>query len=125
MARKTAIATALLRTCKRDGTPVPTVSIAFDGDRAFFRSHDRAWKTKRLWNNPSVEVAPSTFRGRATGPTIAVRAMLLADGEAGIAAKALARQHHIMQGLLVPITHRLMGYQTMHYELTARDGWAE
>jgi len=82
--------------------------------------HDRAWKTKRLWNNPSVEVAPSTFRGRVTGPTIAARAMLLADGQADIAAKAVARQHHIMQGLLAPITHRLMGYQTMHY-----DGWVE
>ena len=35
--------TVLLRTFKRDGTPVPTpVSIAFDGDRAFFRSYDQA-----------------------------------------------------------------------------------
>jgi hypothetical protein len=51
--------------------------------------------------------------------------MLLADGEADIAAKALARQHRILQGLLVPITHRLMGYQTIPYELTAHDGWAE
>jgi len=47
------------------------------------------------------------------------------NGEADIAAKTLARQHDVMQGLLAPITHRLMGYQTMHYELTARDGWAE
>jgi PPOX class probable F420-dependent enzyme len=41
--------TILLTTYKRDGTPVPTpVSIAFDHDRAFFRSFDKAWKTKRL-----------------------------------------------------------------------------
>jgi PPOX class probable F420-dependent enzyme len=80
--------------------PTP-VNIAFDGDRAFFRSYDRACKAKRLRNSPSVEVAPSTFRGRVTGPTIAARAMLLADGEADIAAKALARQHRILQGLLV------------------------
>ena len=33
----------MLTTYKRDGTPVPTpVSIAFDGDRAFFRSYDQA-----------------------------------------------------------------------------------
>jgi len=39
--------TVLLTTYKRDGTPVGTpVSIAFDGDRAFFRSYDKAWKTK-------------------------------------------------------------------------------
>ena len=37
--------TVLLTTYKRDGTPVDTaVSIAFDGDRAFFRSYDKAWK---------------------------------------------------------------------------------
>jgi PPOX class probable F420-dependent enzyme len=56
--------TILLTTYKRDGAPVATpVSIAFDGDRAFFRSSDEAWKTKRLRNNPSVDVAPATLRG--------------------------------------------------------------
>ena len=72
-------------------------------------------------NNPSVEVAPSTFRGRVTGPTIAAGAVLLADGEADIAAKALALSA-ASRGLLVPITHRLMGYQTKYYELAATTG---
>ena len=50
--------TILLTTYKRDGTPVPTpVSIAFDGDRAFFRSYDQAWKTKRLRNDTRTGVA--------------------------------------------------------------------
>src|SRR5437868_5059812 len=41
--------TILLTTFKRDGAPVATpVSIAFDHDRAFFRSYDKAWKTQRL-----------------------------------------------------------------------------
>ena len=41
--------TILLTTYKRDGTPVATpVSLAFDGERAFFRSYDKAWKTRRL-----------------------------------------------------------------------------
>ena len=40
--------TILLTTYKRDGTPVATpVSVAFDGGRAFFRSYDQAWKTRR------------------------------------------------------------------------------
>jgi PPOX class probable F420-dependent enzyme len=61
--------TVLLTTYKRDGTPVGTpVSIAFDGDRAFFRSYDKAWKTKRLRNNPNVEVAPATVKGRPSRP---------------------------------------------------------
>ena len=54
--------TILLTTYKRDGTAVDTpVSIAFDGDQAFFRSYDKAWKTKRLRNNPRVQAAPSTI----------------------------------------------------------------
>jgi len=115
--------TVVLRTYKRDGTPVATpVSIAFEGDRAFFRSYDKAWKTKRLRNDPRVEVAPSTLRGKVTGQTIAAEAALLTDGEADAAAKALARRHRILQGVLVPVAHRLMGYETMHYELTAREG---
>lgn len=53
--------TILLTTYKRDGTAVGTpVSIAFDGDRAFFRSFDKAWKTKRLRSDPHVRAAPST-----------------------------------------------------------------
>lgn len=118
--------TVLLRTFKRDGTPVPTpVSIAFGGDRAFFRSHEQAVKSKWLRNNPNVEVAPSTLGGRVTGPTIVARAVLLTDGKANIAAKALAREHRIRQGVLVPLTYRLMGYRTLHYELTPRNGHAE
>jgi PPOX class probable F420-dependent enzyme len=65
------------------------VSIAFDDDRAFFRSYNKAWKTKRLRNNPTVEVAPATFRGKVTGPTIQAHATRLSDGDANIAAKAL------------------------------------
>ncbi|MGH3155277.1 MAG: PPOX class F420-dependent oxidoreductase [Streptosporangiaceae bacterium] len=110
--------TILLTTYKRDGTAVGTpVSIAFDGDRAFFRSYHKAWKTKRLRNNPEVQVAPSTLRGRPTGSAIHARAVLLDGAQARLAAKALARRHRLLQGILVPLAHRLMRYQTMHYEL--------
>ena len=54
--------TILLTTYKRDGTPVPTpVSIAFDGDRAFFRSYNKAWKTK-----PRSTGQLGVFRGVST-----------------------------------------------------------
>ena len=112
--------TILLTTYKRDGTPVATpVSLAFDGDRAFFRSFDQAWKTRRLRNNPAVQVAPATLRGKATGPTVDARATLLAGAQADVAARALARRHPVLQGLLVPWAHRLRHYRTMHYELHA------
>jgi PPOX class probable F420-dependent enzyme len=61
--------TVLLTTYRRDGTPVGTpVNIAVDGDRAFIRTFDTAWKLKRIRNNPEVQVAPSTVGGKPTGP---------------------------------------------------------
>jgi uncharacterized protein len=115
--------TILLTTYKRDGTAVGTpVSIAFDGDRAFFRSFDKAWKTKRLQRNPHVRAAPSTLRGAPTGPAIRARATLLEGDQARVAAGALARRHRVLQGALVPAMHRLRRYRTMHYELAPDAG---
>jgi uncharacterized protein len=113
--------TILLTTYKRDGTPVATpVSIAFEGDRAFFRTWHKAYKAHRLRNNSSVEVAPSTLAGEPTGPGICARARLLNSREASVAANALARRHRFLQAVLVPVAHRLMRYRTLHYELSAR-----
>ena len=115
--------TILLTTYKRDGTAVGTpVSIAFDGDRAFFRSYDKAWKTKRLRRDARVLIAPATLRGKPTGPAIQARAALLEGEQARIAARALARRHRVLQGILVPTAHRLMRYHTMHYELAPDPG---
>lgn len=115
--------TILLTTYKRDGTAVSTpVSIAFDGDRAFFRSYHQAWKTRRLRNNPRVQVARSTLRGKPTGPPIRARATLLEGEQARVAAHALARRHRLLQAVLVPLAHRLMRYQTIHYELRPEPG---
>jgi len=111
-------ATIRLVTYKRDGTGIATpVSLAWDGDRAFFRSYDKAWKTKRLRNNPQVECAAATLSGRPTGPSVPARAVLLEGLQAGTAARALARRHRLLHGVLVPMAHRVRGYQTMHYEL--------
>ena len=110
--------TILLTTYKRDGSPVATpVSVAFEGDRAFFRSYDKAWKSKRLRNDPRVAIAPATLRGRPTGPTVPARATLLTDDQARIAARALARRHRLLQGVLVSLFHRVRRYRTLHYEL--------
>jgi PPOX class probable F420-dependent enzyme len=111
--------TVLLTTFRRNGTPVGTpVSIAVAGDRAFFRTYDKAWKSKRLRRNPAVTIAPSTVRGKPTGPAIHAQARLLNAAEATEAARALARKHPLLHGFLVPLAHRLAGYTTLHYELT-------
>jgi len=109
----------LLTTYRRDGTPVGTaVNIAVDGDHAYIRTYDRAGKAKRLRNNPSVEIAPSTFRGKPIGPAIQAQMRLLDGEEATIAARALARKYRILQGILVPLSHRLARFKTLHYEVT-------
>lgn len=84
--------TIRLTTYRRDGTPVGTpVSIAVDGDHAYIRTYDRAGKAKRLRNNPNVEIAPSTMRGKATGPSIRAQLRLLSGDEAKKAAARLAQ----------------------------------
>ena len=45
-------------------------------------------------------------------------ARLLGDDDARTAAEALARRHRVLQAILAPLSHRLMRYKTMHYELS-------
>ena len=112
----------LLTSYRRDGTPVGTaVNMAVDGDRAFVRTPHRTGKVKRLRNNPNGEIAPSTFLGKPTGPAIRAQARLLSGDEAKYASGKLARKYRILQGILVPLAHRLTRSKTMHYELTPVD----
>ena len=111
--------TALLTTYKRDGAPVVTpVTIAVEGDHAYVRTWDAAWKARRMRNDPRVLVAPATMGGRRRGAPVPARSRLLTGDEAAHAARAIARRQRILQGILVPLTHRLMRYRTVHYELT-------
>jgi PPOX class probable F420-dependent enzyme len=115
--------TVRLITYRRNGTPVPTqVSLAVAGDRAVFRSFEKAGKTKRLRANSSVEVTPSTMAGRPTGTALHGRARRLGGAEAAAAARLLARKHPMLQGVLVPLLHRTLlrakTGRTVHFELT-------
>ena len=110
--------TVLLTSYRRDGTPVGTpVNMAVEGDHAYIRTYGSAWKLKRMRNNPLVEVAPSTLRGKPTGPAIRARARLLEGVEAAHASRLLAHKHPILHGFLVPLTHRLWRERTVHLEL--------
>jgi uncharacterized protein len=111
----------LLTTFKKDGTPVPTpVTVAVEEGRIFFRTYSDAWKFKRMRRNPQVEVAPSTFRGKPLGPTMAARARRLEGDDVAVARRALARRAPLLQRFLVPWLHRIMRYTTVHYELVSR-----
>lgn len=108
----------LLTTYKRDGTPVSTpVSIVVEGDRAFIRTWDTAWKFRRIRNNPEVEIAPSTAGGKPTGPAIRAYARVLTGEESARAGRLLTRKYPILHGFLVPLIHRLRRNRTVHIEL--------
>jgi PPOX class probable F420-dependent enzyme len=114
--------TSLLTTFRRNGTPVPTpLSVVVDGDRAFFRSYEKAGKTKRLRNDTRVEVRPSTTRGKPLGPAVQAEARRLGGAEAQHAARLLARKHPLLHGIVVPFGHRVGRHRTgrtVHFEVT-------
>lgn len=107
-----------LTTYRRDGTPVSTpVNVAVDGERVYFRTYEQAGKFKRLRNNMSVHVAPSTFRGTATGPARPAQVRLLSGAEDVRAAQLIDQKHKVFQRLLVRTAHHVKGYTTRHFEL--------
>ena len=111
--------TVLLSSYKRDGKRVGTpVNIAIENDHAYVRSFDAAWKVKRMRRNPVVEIAPSTFGGKPQGPPTRFRARKLEGAEAAHAADLIETKHPILQGILVPLGHRLKRVRTLHFELT-------
>ncbi len=52
-----------------------------------------SWKVKRIVNNPQVEVAPCTARGKRIGPGVKAVARLLSPDEVEAAEGALATKY--------------------------------
>lgn len=111
--------TVLLTTYKRDGTPVATpINLAVEDDHAYFRSYDKAWKTKRIKNHPEVEIAPSTVRGKPTGSQLRATARLLSGEAESHAREVIARRYPVFQRVVIPFAHRISRYTTMHYQVS-------
>jgi len=105
-------------TFRRSGQPVATpVHVVTDGDVAYFRTWDVSGKAKRLRHTTAVEVAPSTIRGRVSGPWLRAEARLLAGAESETAARLIARRHPVLHGRLIPWLHRRRGWVTQQYRL--------
>jgi PPOX class probable F420-dependent enzyme len=118
--------TVLLTTYRKDGRAgASPVSIAVEGDRAYIRSFEKAVKTRRLRNNPAALVAPSTMRGRPTGPPLSATLHRLEGDEAAHAARVLATKYRVLHGVLVPLAHRLgrrKTGRTVHFEMVPLNG---
>jgi len=52
-----------------------------------------SWKVKRIGNNPHVEIAPCTARGRVTGPSIRATARRLRHDEVETAERSLTAKY--------------------------------
>jgi uncharacterized protein len=76
-----------LVTYRKNGVGVHTpVWFAESNGGLYVFSTPRAGKLKRIRNNPRVEIAPSTIRGRPLGPYVTATARIAADPAAGRAA---------------------------------------
>lgn len=114
--------TVALTTFRKNGTPGSSpVSIVVEGDRAYFRSFERAVKVRRIRRNPSVEFGASTASGKPTGSTLSGTVHLLDGAEYSKVGCLLRRKYPLLHGVLVPLAHRAMRFKygrTIHAELT-------
>lgn len=113
--------TIRLTTFRKDGTAgTSPVSIAVDGERAYFRTYERAIKARRIRRNPNVEFGAATMSGKPIGPMLSAQARLLEGAEYRHAARLLRRKYPVLHGVVVPSIHRLMRSKyghTMHAAL--------
>jgi PPOX class probable F420-dependent enzyme len=112
---------ALLRSFRRDGTPVDTpIWFGLDDDALLFRTKVGP-KTRRLATRPDVELAPCDYRGRVQpgAMTVAGRATILSGADAERANRLLYRRYG-WQWNIVPLL-KVPGVTNVHQDLCARE----
>lgn len=109
----------LLTTYKRDRSPVatPVWPFALDG-RLMASTRDKAWKLKRMRNDPRVLVATCTQRGKQTGPSYEARARILDAVEAERAMRA-KRSRWWIQRVIEPLDR---GAEQVPFEIYIPEG---
>lgn len=111
---------ALLRTFRRDGSPVDTpIWFVLEGRTALFRTKIGP-KTRRLTADPDVELVVCDYKGRITGTTwLRGRATVLAGADAQRANRALHRRYE-WQWNIVPLL-KIPGVVNVHRDLPLRE----
>jgi len=67
-----------LATFRKNGTPVYTpVWFGEENGHLYVMTASKTGKAKRLRNNPEVRIAPSTMRGKVTGPEFSAKVRFL------------------------------------------------
>ncbi|OBF03233.1 PPOX class F420-dependent enzyme [Mycobacterium sp. ACS4054] len=112
---------ALLRSFRRDGTPVDTpIWFGLDGDALLFRTKVGP-KTKRLAARRDVELTACDYRGRVRpgATTLAGRATILSGDDAERANRVL-RERYGWQWNIVPLI-KIPGVTNVHQDLCLRE----
>ncbi len=111
----------LLRSFRRDGTPVDTpIWFAVDGDALLFRTKVGP-KTRRLATHRDVELAACDYRGRVHpgAATVAGRATILSGADADRANRMLHKRYG-WQWNIVPLI-KVPGVTNVHQNLSLRE----
>lgn len=99
----------LLTTFTKDGRPKPTpIWAAADGDRLLAISAGKAWKVKRIRNNPRITLATCNVRGCAPSAGVQGNATILDKLQTGSVYDAICKQYGI-QGRLFNFVSKLRG----------------
>lgn len=71
-----------LATFRKNGTPVYTpVWFGEENGHLYVMTSSKTGKSKRLRNNPEVRIAPSTIRGKVTGPEFSAKVRFMKTEE--------------------------------------------
>jgi uncharacterized protein len=83
-----------LTTFRKNGAAVATpVWFGEEADKLYVMTRSDMGKTKRIRNNPQVQVAPCTIRGKVTGPEFAAVAKILPPEEHAHARQTINRKY--------------------------------
>ncbi|HTC47932.1 MAG TPA: PPOX class F420-dependent oxidoreductase [Candidatus Aquilonibacter sp.] len=83
-----------LTTVRKNGAKVATpVWFGEDGDKLFIMTRSDMGKVKRIRNNPLVEVAPCTIRGKIIGDSFFAQARILPPEEHAHARQTVNRKY--------------------------------
>lgn len=87
-----------LITFKRDGSRVATpIWLNVINDRIYVTTESTSWKLKRVTNNPRVEFAACTQRGKVTGPVFTGTARVLSKSEIDPVLAAKKRRYFLFR----------------------------
>jgi PPOX class probable F420-dependent enzyme len=107
-----------LTTFRKNGAPVvTTVWFAQANDKVYVWTAKTSGKVKRIRNNPTVQIAPSTHLGRPRGSVIKARARILPVPEQQAAQQVMDRKYGWLKQLFA-LFWRLQGREQVYIEIT-------